>query len=129
MGAFSAPCQWPNIVQHSPSNALEPLCIRMASRHSTRRRTTSNVSRAPRRYDDPFLTAKAFQLMERLTSKREKLVSELMRTYVVTDEDLIALSQWAAQQVRGRGSPTGIREHTAWPAALPAGGPTLLLTR
>lgn len=65
------------------------------------RRTTNVAVGAPHRYDDPFLTAKAFQLMERLTSKREKLVSELMRTYVVTDEDLIALSQWAAMQVRG----------------------------
>ncbi|GFR45996.1 hypothetical protein Agub_g7473, partial [Astrephomene gubernaculifera] len=51
------------------------------------------------RYEDQDLTAKTFQLLERLTSKREKLLGELMRTFVVTDDDLIALATWALKQV------------------------------
>ncbi|EFJ39749.1 hypothetical protein VOLCADRAFT_121781 [Volvox carteri f. nagariensis] len=51
------------------------------------------------RYDDQELTARTFQLVERLTSKREKLLEELMRTFVVTDDELIALAAWAIKQV------------------------------
>ncbi|KAG2491060.1 hypothetical protein HYH03_010506 [Edaphochlamys debaryana] len=51
------------------------------------------------RYDDQLLTAQTFALLERLTSKREKLLGELMRTFVVTDDELIRLSAFAAKQV------------------------------
>ncbi|PNH09605.1 Inositol 1,4,5-trisphosphate receptor type 2 [Tetrabaena socialis] len=51
------------------------------------------------RYEDQELTAKTFQMLERLTNKREKLVHELLVTFVVTDDDLIQLSQWAIKQM------------------------------
>ncbi|KXZ52374.1 hypothetical protein GPECTOR_9g418 [Gonium pectorale] len=51
------------------------------------------------RYDDEELTARTFTLLERLTSKREKLLGELLRTFVVTDDDLISLAAWAVKQV------------------------------
>ena len=40
------------------------------------------------RYDEPTITGKAFELMERMLSKREKLVAALQRTFVVTDDRL-----------------------------------------
>ncbi|MEW5311159.1 MAG: hypothetical protein WDW38_002896 [Sanguina aurantia] len=51
------------------------------------------------RYEDVALTAKAFQMLERLCSKREKLVASLMRTFVVTDDNLVLLSHWASLQL------------------------------
>ena len=51
------------------------------------------------RYEDNDLTARTFALIERLTSKREKLLGELMRTFVVTDEDLVALAEVAGNHV------------------------------
>ena len=47
-----------------------------------------------------MLVAKAWQIIERLLSKREKLVLALMRTYVVADDDLIAISNYADKQLR-----------------------------
>lgn len=45
------------------------------------------------------MRARCFAMVERLLSKREKLVNALMRTFVAADPQLVSVSRWAAAQV------------------------------
>ena len=50
-------------------------------------------------YKDHVLIAKAWQIIERLLSKREKLILALMRTYVVADNKLVAFNSCVDKQI------------------------------